>query len=148
MDDSEKAKLLVPISDMVDRMMPCGSRVTCNPPPTDTDEDYLVFVDAIYEGARLVKDGFQRLRELEFYLRSNGWEIGGSLPNDLATQVPPETRFCSWTLGELNLIITCSPEFFRRHQAATFLAKKFNLLDKGDRIALFQAILYGNIVEE
>ena len=148
MDQDRKIQLLCPISAMVDRMMPCGSRVTCNPPPTDTDEDYLLFVDAQYEGRRLVKDGFQRLHELEFYLRSNGWEMGGSLPNDLATQVPPETRFCSWTLDELNLIITCSPEFFRRHMTASHLAKKFNLLDKGDRIALFQAILYGNIVEE
>ena len=148
MDHAEKVQILVPICEMVDRMQPCGSRVTCNPPPMNTDEDYLVFVDAQYEGTKLVKDGFQRLFELEQYLKSSGWEMGGSLPNDMATAIPPEARFCSWTLNELNLIITCSPEFFRRHQTATGLAKRFNLLEKADRIALFQAVLYGNFVEE
>jgi len=23
----------------------CGSRVTCNPPPIDTDDDYLILID-------------------------------------------------------------------------------------------------------
>jgi hypothetical protein len=147
MDHAEKVMILCPIAEMVDRMQPVGSRVTCDPAPIDTDEDYLLLVDAVYEGGKLIKDGFKRLDELEFYLHTHGWKMGGSLPTDMVTQIPPEARFCSWTLDEINLIITCSPEFFRRHLAATALAKRLNLLVKADRIALFQAVLYGNTVD-
>lgn len=138
--------LLVPISEMVDRMQPVGSRVTCNPPPIDTDEDYLLYVGHEYgeNGLMVVKDSELRLMEVELYLKGSGWEMGGSLPNEMKCEVKPSEKFCSWTLGELNLIITTSDEFFRRFLAATAVAKEFNLMDKGDRIKLFQAVLYGN----
>lgn len=140
--------LLVPISEMVDRMQPVGSRVTCNPAPTDTDEDYLLYVGHEYgvvDGVPMmvVKDADIRLMEVELYLKDSGWEMGGSLPNEMKCEVKPSEKFCSWTLGELNLIITTSDEFFRRFLAATAVAKEFNLMDKGDRIKLFQAVLYG-----
>lgn len=101
-----------------------GSRVTCNPPPAGTDNDILVLVrDMASFVAKAVEAGF---------------EIGGSFldAND----------FTSVTRGEVNLIITAKTEFYRRFIAATRLAKRWNLLDKRDRIRLFQAVLYGNIV--
>lgn len=148
MDHAEKVMHLVPISEMVDRMQPCGSRITCNPPPLDTDEDYLLFVDAQYDGMRLIKDGVTRMYELESYLKLNGWELGGSLPTDITVTIPEDAQFASWTLGDLNLIITCSPAFYQRHMAATALCKRLNLLEKRDRIAVFQAVLYANTVTE
>lgn len=107
-----------------------GSRVTCRPPPTDTDRDWLVLVDqASYD-------------QFAAFLLSDGWEVGGSLiPND-ANYLPDSQRFNSFTKGEDNLIVTASDEFHTRFLAASAIAKRFNLLNKVDRIALFQAVLY------
>jgi hypothetical protein len=101
-----------------------GSRVTCNPPPTDTDEDWLVLV---FDRAddKLAEAGFTQDGSPEFY---TGNDNGG---------------FRSWRRGDLNIVTTESAEFFDRFTTATDLAKRFNLLRKADRIALFQAVLYG-----
>jgi hypothetical protein len=42
-----------------------------------------------------------------------------------------------------NLIVTDDLEWHRRFVAATSIAKRLNLMAKADRIALFQAVLYG-----
>jgi hypothetical protein len=103
---------------------PVGSRVTCNPPPSDTDEDWLVHVLHVDTEA-LVAAGFKQDGSPQFYA---GNDNGG---------------FRSWRRDELNVITTQSAEFFWRFVTATDLAKRFNLLAKADRIALFQAVLYG-----
>lgn len=145
MDHAEKVMRLVPISEMVDKMQPVGSRVTCNPAPTDTDEDYLLLIPD--DGGDEDAPAWTKYNNLTFYLHQNGWERGGSLvAGDV--DLPAEARFESYTLGHLNLIVTMSSEFYRRFMAATYVAKRLNLLNKPDRIALFQAVLYGNIVEE
>ena len=113
---------------------PVGSRITCDPPPVGTDRDWLVLVQP----------------EMWDYfcigLFNLGWSLGGSsIPNEV-NETPFNQRFNSYTLGEDNIIATCSPEFYQRFMAATSIAKKFNLLDKDARIALFQAVLYGNKV--
>jgi hypothetical protein len=108
-----------------------GSRVTCNPAPTGTDQDWLVWIDD--------KDYDQFAQ----HLLSSDWEVGGSLiPND-ANYLPQSQRFNSFTKGEDNVIATASEEFHRRFLAASATAKRLNLLEKEDRIALFQAVLYG-----
>jgi hypothetical protein len=109
---------------------PVGSRVTCNPAPTDTDRDWLVLVDKVNESA------------LWDYLSTNQWEIGGSLPDDM-NNTPADDVFMSFTKGVEN-ITTTSTSFHRRFLAATSIAKRLNLMDKADRIALFQAVLYAN----
>lgn len=103
---------------------PVGSRVTCNPAPMDTDEDWLVLVLDDPEQA-LIAAGFTQDGSPEFY---TGNDAGG---------------FRSWRLGEINVVTTQDNEFYDRFMTATYLAKRFNLLNKGDRIALFQAVLYG-----
>lgn len=116
------------------RHQPCGSRVTCNPPPTATDRDFIVLIaedkwfDFIAEVTQI------------------GWVQGGSnLPDD-ANILPPEKRFLSFVLGRDNLIVTRSPIFYERFIAATHVAKQLNLLRKSDRIMLFQAVLYAAAV--
>lgn len=112
-----------------------GSRATCNPPPETTDRDWLVLVDC---------DKF------DFFsaeLLADGWEVGGSMiPND-DNYLPDSQRFNSFTKTidgtPENLIVTVSVEFHRRFLAASAVAKRLNLMDKADRIALFQAVLYG-----
>lgn len=113
---------------------PVGSRVTCNPAPTDTDRDWLILVDQNEEW-----------RVFEF-LSTDGWELGGSLPDD-ENSTPPSDRFMSFTKGVDNIILTNASVFHRRFLAATSIAKHLNLLRKDDRIALFQAVLYGNAYE-
>lgn len=111
-----------------------GSRVTCSPAPTDTDQDVLVLTDAELWAAHLAT-----------LLLTEGFEKGGSDCGDVTgymAQTP--LSFQSFTLGELNLIVTFDPEFYRRFMAATGVAKVLNLLDKQDRVMLFQAVLYGN----
>ena len=115
----------------IEKHIPCGSRVTCNPPPTDTDRDWLVLAnDAVW---------------LDFCncMLAAGWEIGGSQIPDEANTCHPDHRFNSFVLGEDNIIATTSSVFFQRFEAATALSKRLNLLLKDDRIALFQAVLYG-----
>jgi hypothetical protein len=110
--------------------VPVGSRVTCNPAPVDTDEDYLALVAETMWPALTVT-------------LSNGWEIAGSRPADQCN-INGDTSFVSFTSGHLNLIVTASPVFHQRFMAATSVAKRLNLLSKDDRIALFQAVLYAN----
>lgn len=111
-----------------------GSRVTCNPPPTDTDQDVLVLTSdqlwAEYLGVGLAASGFEK----------DGSDCGNQVDYLSRTRL----SFQSFKLGALNLIVTFDPEFYRRFMAAAGVAKRLNLLDKGDRIVLFQAVLYGN----
>lgn len=119
------------IGDFHKQITAVGSRVTCNPPPLNTDQDWLVMVQ---EG------DYAKFAE---HLLSTGWDVGGSLtPND-ANYLPEHVRFNSFTKGEDNVIATASTEFHRRFLAASAAAKRLNLLVKEDRIALFQAVLYG-----
>lgn len=101
-----------------------GSRETCDPAPVGTDEDWLLLTRTDPE-ATLRALGFGQDGHPEFY---TGNDAGG---------------FRSWRFGDVNVITTEDPVFHDRFMAATHLAKRFNLLDKGDRIALFQAVLYG-----
>lgn len=128
----EALKIIVPLCQRVEHV---GSRVTCNPAPTDTDDDYLVLVN------------IEQHLTLDTVLFRKNWILGGSQLPDEINHTPPDGKFKSYTLGRLNLIITESPEFFRRFMAATSVAKRLNLLDKPDRIALFQAVLYGNAID-
>lgn len=105
---------------------PVGSRVTCDPAPTDTDEDFLAHVfnhDRFAE--KMAAEGFTTEGKPGFYTGNNN---GG---------------FISYRKGAVNIIATEEEEFFNLFMTATELAKRFNLLEKADRIALFQAILYG-----
>lgn len=111
-----------------------GSRITCDPAPTDTDQDVLVLTTAELW-----------TQHLGIGLAASGFEKGGSDCGDVMgymAQTP--LSFQSFTFGDLNLIITFDPEFYRRFMAATGVAEHLNLLDKGDRVMLFQAVLYGN----
>jgi hypothetical protein len=105
-----------------------GSRVTCNPAPTDTDEDILVLTseDDIY---RLVEDckvvGF---KGGEVYFSASG---------------TASSDFYSLRKGEINLIITSRKEFFDKFLLATHVCKTLNVMSKQHRITVFQAVLYG-----
>lgn len=100
-----------------------GSRVTSSVFDPDADHDYLVY-----------EEDFMWLDDLlkrEGYTTSKTW------------YQPTENLFTSYRNGDINILVTPNAEFFRKFMLATRLATKFDLTDKQDRIALFQAILYG-----
>lgn len=110
-----------------------GSRVTCEPAPSGTDQDWLVLVSA---------NGYT---DFAAALLAAGWEVGGSMIPADVDYTPVGDRFNSFTKGEDNIIATASPDFHRKFLAASSIAKRLNLLKKADRIALFQAVLYGTV---
>ena len=124
------------------KILHTGSRVVCNPPPTDTDDDYLLLVDPL------------TLPGLEDRLTAEGFKIGGSFGagrrvleewpdlNFARTKRDKAKIFRSYKKKELNYIVTCSLEYFEEFTHATQLAKHLNLLKKPDRIALFHAIVF------
>lgn len=101
-----------------------GSRVTCEPAPTDTDRDILVLVDEL--GG-----------EASSRLQAAGWHIGGSGDDD--------DDFESWTLGQDNIILTDKKDFYDKFVLATKICGHMNIMCKKQRTQLFQGILYGNV---
>lgn len=116
------------LSQIAISITPVGSRVTCDPPPTDTDEDWLILIK-------------QSTMEKCLSLLS---KEGFALDNPNEHYRPEEGKFNSWRKGDTNLIVTRDWEFHRRFLAATHVAKVLNVMKKQDRVTLFQAVLYGN----
>lgn len=104
-----------------------GSQATCNPPPlpANSDFDWLLLV----ENLQMFVAGATSV---------NGFTLAGSLGEMNGT-----SQFRSLKKGSLNLIVTECEEFHGRFLAATSVAKRLNILNKQDRVALFQAVLYG-----
>jgi hypothetical protein len=120
-----------PFENNVLEMEYVGSRVTCNPPPTDTDEDILILTDNMPTIQRaLKKDGWDGT---EMYISDDGTSTTGD--------------FYSMRKGEINLIITQEKEFYDKFTLASFVCKTLNVMAKKDRITVFQAILYSKKVE-
>lgn len=116
--------------EVIDGPIAVGSSVTCNPPPNGSDIDVLV----------LVKNQ-DKLHEL-----LDGWDYDGGIYASENTERRPEFVSFRYVFGGeiLNIIATDDKDFFAGFLRASFLAKRFNLLKKDDRVALFQLVLYGN----
>ena len=106
-----------------------GSRVTCNPPPENSDYDFLVLIADSSDNKGLLVN---TLGGAGFEWEGDSIHYQGVLDN-----------FMSWRQGDVNLIVTSNPEFVAKHKVATALCKRLNLMDKKQRISVFQAILYG-----
>ena len=100
-----------------------GSREICVPAPLNTDVDFVVL--DIHDNGLFERNGFS-----------------------LGTQVDHEeygnADFLSYRRGEVNLIVVNSWGSFKAWKAAIAAAKQMNMLDKANRIALFQGVLYGD----
>jgi hypothetical protein len=105
-------------------MVPVGSRRTCNPPPTDTDDDYLV----------LCEDRNQTAKSLE--------ELGFEPPENIEEYIALHAcNFISLRFGKLNFIVTDDVQWFDKFLTASYFAKKYNVTDKKDRMELFDGIM-------
>jgi len=105
-----------------------GSRCTCDPAPIDTDQDWLAFESDLFS---------DRLEKLDNGLQLDGWTLCGG-----EDKYPD--MFQSWRRGDDNLIVADS-HYYAAFKAASVLAKRFNLLNKKDRIDLFHAVRFGNL---
>ena len=110
-------------------IVPVGSRVTCSPPPTDTDEDFLLLVDDLGEAVNKLKEigfdtGMTEEQEAEY----------------VALQQTSGNRFKSLRFGDLNYIVTQSAFFFDRFMTATHICKTLNVMDKKQRILIFSGV--------
>lgn len=113
-----------PFLDKVVKMEYVGSRITCNPPPTDTDEDVLLLTDDL---SMLIADCI---------------EVGFTRDGDTRMSYPE--GFVSLRNGTMNFIVTDDEEFYKKFMLATHVCKSLNVMDKSNRIVVFQAILYDN----
>lgn len=123
--------------------MLCGSRVTCDPAPTDTDQDVIVLVRAIEATLHVLPREVRESQRAEYWaMRANmcdkGWMLGGSSDG--------EDAFESWTRGDINLILVSDPEFYNRFVSATTVCAHLNLLEKEDRKKVFRSVLYSENV--
>lgn len=174
-----------------------GSRVICNPAPTDTDDDWLLLsnLDVIEkfeeelenqgfklggfsEGSSFVQDRlycytwendttkeifisswFTGIPDFEINSKSypgSAWTLkeiryNKELESKKLEEYPDwlevdhsdrSNIFHSWRKDQLNLIVTGSTEYFENFKKATNLATRLNLLNKPDRIALFEGICF------
>lgn len=123
-------EMMVLLEPFASKMELVGSRITCNPPPMNTDQDILVFTHrrANYSVIKdiLQKNGFTTAGAQEEYPGS-GEEF---LPYKNAAK-------------DINFIITMNEEYFDKFMVATSVAKKLNLLKKEDRVMLFEAVIRG-----
>jgi hypothetical protein len=123
----EKGELpMNPFLDKVVKMEYVGSRITCNPAPTDTDEDVLLLTDDL---EALIGDCI---------------EVGFTRDGDTKASYPE--GFVSLRSGSMNFIVTDDEEFYKKFMLATHVCKSLNVMEKSNRILVFQAILYDEAV--
>ena len=103
---------------------PTGSNYICNPPVTNTDVDEMFLVDD--------------LQEVNFQLTGLGWTKCG-LEEETYQDKP--SHWAAYRKENMNALLTTDLKYFMDFFKATEEAKHLNLLNKEDRIALFQKIL-------
>lgn len=129
---------------------PVGSRVTCDPYPMDTDVDYLILVapwDLKAASLALEEAGWERGGSRLEGTRCTSWKSLVEFANEPECQDMTVAHCVSRLINApimVNFLVTSNKQFFDDFLCATHVAKQLNLLDKRQRICLFQAILYGN----
>ena len=97
-----------------------GSRVTCDPPPKNTDIDILILTNGIINTVSI-------LEKIDFIITSKGYD---------------SDDFLNMKNGKFDLIITDDRKFYKKFIKATSICKELNLLKREDRVSLFRGILY------
>ena len=107
---------------------PTGSYFTCNPQVKDTDIDFAVRVHCLQTFGSALED--------------KNWTVTYDDP-EYTICTNNEVPFITARQGKFNLIIFSEWAGFRAYATATHVAKHLNLLNKDDRVMLFQAVCGG-----
>lgn len=128
------------IEDMCVACVPVGSRVTCNPPPKDTDQDILCLLED--EDALIAFEGWLEKRQWEFEGEKYGTLNSEftSWRKDVIVQ-PGDGNGNGGQVDEYNLILTHREVWFDKFLKATVECKKANALTKKERIAIFDEVM-------
>lgn len=118
---STSIKLPDCIEDFCIACVPVGSRVTCSPPPTDTDQDVLCLVEE-----DLASDLYE-------WLEQHDWELEG----DYGTLTDFDSYRKTYEDTEYNLILTTDTNWFDCFMDATLECKAKNVMTKSGRIDVF-----------
>ena len=101
-----------------------GSRVICDPVPKKADQDILILLERkIYKN---LGEKFQN------------WMLGGSQPTEMSIFSTYKKKIDGI---EFNLICTPDPSWFKKFIRATELCRDFNVVDKNDRIYIFDKVM-------
>lgn len=112
---------------------PVGSRVTCNPPPEDTDADYLCLIDRGPNAAT-----FYNLLHDNGFVNESILPTGEQKYGEMMRE--EDDIFESWRKDEVNIILTYSDSFFNKFMAASDVCRHLNLMNKEDRVMVFEAV--------
>jgi len=111
-----------------------GSRVICNPSPTNTDLDICVLV----KKNKHVDPTYYLVAEIPFLPIRNTtdtWELSSD-------NRYPDDKFISLRKGEYNLIVMHDKQLFKRWRLATKVCKIINPLYKSYRVQIFESITH------
>lgn len=114
---------------------PTGSRAICNPPPEDTDEDFVLSTG--------------NPKQLRGELEALGYTYSSKdVEKYKAGKTDPFAMYNSFDAyrhpdNDHNLIVVKHALDFKRWKVATLLAKELNLTNKEHRIMLFRAVRSG-----
>jgi len=113
------------------KIIPSGSRTTCNPAPTDTDEDFVVLIKSTHGAFDFIE-----------HMEGKGYTTDGDESYDIMVDLEEDAGWASFKKGTTNYIVTMDEDLFGKWVLATNIAKRLNLLKKEDRVKLFQYVLY------
>lgn len=105
-----------------------GSRAICYPPPSTSDEDWVVFCPT------------EKQPEFQRMILDAGFTISG------ATDEKDYQENDRWIADGIDLIVCHTKEAFKRWQVATMVCRSLNLQKREDRCMVFHAIRHGNWV--
>lgn len=127
LDDPVVEGFTLKLSDVIKQgviqLCPTGSKYICNPPVLNTDEDYYGYTS-------------NKASTIEALL-NDGWEL--CTDNDY-----DDDAFTALRKGAYNLILLFTVNEWMQHYKTTELAKRFNLVNKHDRIDLFELVRNGS----
>lgn len=115
--------------DIIDGFDRVGSRVTCVPAPTDTDDDYLLLAHSSTTAA-----------QLQYTLAKDGWTFPVFNPKVEAEYEHGRQLEFTCRYDDINLIVVSDRVYYRNWLKARDVCAALNLMDKADRKLVHQII--------
>lgn len=105
------------------KIRPAGSRYVCNPPHYGTDVDFLVYSGVPIHG-KLTSMGYRETPWKDYFGQEDG-------------------KFRSWRRRSVNLVVTTDLKYAESFDTGAYLAKKYNLRRKAQRVFVHEVLRGG-----